>query len=76
MSPQTEGRFRLGGAIVLCLIAVAAAPVVDFVVGFFADAPYVRWLPPVIHRGADWAIHDVLISAWKALSAIPGRLPL
>jgi len=65
------------GAILLCMIAITAAPVLDEMVGFFSDAPYVRWLPLVIHPGTDPAIHDVLISAWNALSALlADRLPL
>lgn len=66
MSRQTEKRVRLAGAILLILISVAVAPLLDDVVGFLSDAPYVEYLPLMVERGTDSSLSDVLTSAWSA----------
>ena len=73
MSAQTEAKIRLAGVILLVIAAVAAAPVLDDVIGFLSDAPYVRYLPMVLERNGDGTAADVLTSAmdrlWDVCSA-------
>lgn len=44
MSRQTDG-IRIGFAILLLIVASVLAPVLDEIVGFVSEAPYLRLLP-------------------------------
>lgn len=77
MSRQTEEHLRLAGVILLILVTVAAAPVLDDVIGFLSDAPYVQLLPLIVERGTDGGLSDVLTSAWSTvIDELCGRIPL
>jgi hypothetical protein len=74
MSAQAEHRIRLAGAILAILVGVVAAPVLDDIVGFFSEAPYVRYLPIVLERVQDAS--GVLTSAVDGMRDVWAALPL
>lgn len=76
MSAQAEHRIRLAGAILAILVGVVAAPVLDDIVGFFSEAPYVRYLPIVLERVKDASDGGVLTSALDGLREAWAALPL
>ncbi len=49
---RRKARLTLGLLILLLLAAAVAAPVLDDIVGFFSDAPYVQYLPAAGDRAA------------------------
>ncbi|HWQ56375.1 MAG TPA: hypothetical protein VN442_21995 [Bryobacteraceae bacterium] len=71
MSGRSE-RFRTGLAILLLVTAAAVAPLVDEIVGFLSEAPYVQFLP-VVERGDPPAAlrAGVLTSGLRPLTIIP-----
>jgi hypothetical protein len=47
---RCEAHLRIGMLILLLLAAALAAPVLDEIIGFFSDAPYVQYLPGAMER--------------------------
>ena len=75
MSAQSEARVRMAGVILILVVAVVAAPVLDDVVGFFSEAPYVRYLPVVMEGGPGFM--DALAPAAETIGIVLGdRLTL
>lgn len=70
MSGRSD-HFRTGLAILLLIIGAAVAPIVDEIVGFLSEAPYVQFLPAVERGDPPAALRaGVLRSTLSTLTII------